>query len=52
MNGCDHHTDDNIIFEDADSVNAVYKSCQCGETIIPALKEETQIEQEATYESI
>ena len=52
MHGCSEaHSDDNIIHRDAGSVNAIYKSCHCGETIIPSIKEETQVEQEAIYES-
>jgi len=47
---CCHH-DDKIIDRNANAVNAAYVSCYIDETIIPAIKEETQVEQRACYES-
>jgi hypothetical protein len=41
----------NLIDEHADKVNANYESCHVGETIIPALKEETHVQQAASYAS-
>ena len=43
--------DDQLIDSDASRVNANYESCHVGETIIPALKEETQVQQAACYSS-
>jgi hypothetical protein len=43
--------DDQLIDSDASRVNANFESCHVGETIIPALKEETQVQQAACYSS-
>lgn len=40
-----------LIDNEADRVNANYESCHVGETIIPALKEETHVQQAASYAS-
>lgn len=42
---------DQLIDSDATKVNANFESCHVGETIIPALKEETQVQQAACYSS-
>jgi len=42
---------DNLIDKDASIVNANFESCHVGETIIPALKEETQVQQAANFQS-
>ena len=42
---------DQLIDSDASKVNANFESCHVGETIIPALKEETQVQQAACYSS-
>ena len=49
--GCECLDDDRLMYREAGNVNANFKSCHIGETIIPALKEETQVEQEACYSS-
>lgn len=47
-NGARHHK---IIDDDASSVKAHYESCHVGERIIPAIKEESHIQQAANYAS-
>jgi hypothetical protein len=40
-----------LIDEKAGRVNADFSSCHVGETIIPAIKEQTQVQQAASYSS-
>lgn len=40
-----------LILDDATRVNANYESCHVGETIIPAIKEQTNVKQAACYSS-
>ena len=40
-----------IIDCDADKVKASYESCHIGETVIPAIKEQTHVQQAASYAS-
>ena len=49
--GHGRNNDNQLIDSDASRVNANYESCHVGETIIPALKEETQVQQAACYSS-
>jgi hypothetical protein len=46
-----NRNDDQLIDSNASRVNANFESCHVGETIIPALKEETQVQQAACYSS-
>lgn len=46
-----HHRNDGLIDKQASSVNAKFDSCHVGETIIPAVKEKTQVQQAASYSS-
>ena len=46
-----HNSHHKIIDADADRVNASYESCHVGETIIPAIKEQTNIQQAASFAS-
>jgi hypothetical protein len=43
--------DDQLIDADASRVSANFESCHVGETIIPALQEQTQVQQAACYSS-
>ena len=49
--GCECIDKDSIIDHDATKVESNFVSCHIGETIMPAIKEETQVEQEACYTS-